>query len=200
MTNIIGLVGFKRVGKSTAAEYLAEQYGYMRHNMKDALVADIKRNFPDLLREIAGHSFREKPLFKTTEDFKLGQIVQIDTSSPTIDDLFTIKPPLMRALLQNYGTQVRRGDDNNYWVKRWKETLPEGNVVVDDVRFINEAQAIIANGGTLIRITRPDITTGGEHVSETEHLDIQCIHTIETKEGDTDALYRELDRIVAELK
>lgn len=49
---IIALKGFKQVGKSTAASYLEEKYGFFRVNFKDALVAEIKQNFPDLLREI----------------------------------------------------------------------------------------------------------------------------------------------------
>jgi len=47
---IIGFVGFKQVGKSTAAKYLEKKYGAKRVNMKDGLVAELRKNFPDLLR------------------------------------------------------------------------------------------------------------------------------------------------------
>ena len=176
---IIGLIGFKQSGKSTAAKYLEDTYGFARHNFKDALVAEVKQNFPDLLREIA-------------LDWPLPE-------NATTDDLFVTKPPLMRALLQNYGTEVRRRDNDNYWVSKWKVgSYKDNDIVVDDVRFINEAQAVKDRGGILIRIVRDDITTGGSHTSETEQSLIQEDHTINVQKGDFDRLYRKLDSFMKE--
>lgn len=176
---LIGLVGFKQSGKSTAAQYLQNKYGFVRHNMKDALIAEIKQNFPDLLRAIADIEY--------TEQFA-GQI----------DALFVNKPPLMRALMVNYGTEVRRRQDKNYWVKAWLATpVFQNNIVTDDVRFLNESQAIKRNGGMLIRIVRTDIITGGDHSSETEHLQIEADYTIEVGPGEQEKLYAELDAILA---
>lgn len=186
---IIGLVGFKQVGKSTAANYLAKKYGAVRLNMKDALVAEIKQNFPDLLNTIA---------ITYGYDSIDGRV-----SKATIDELFVEKFPLVRALLQNYGTEVRRRDDPDYWVKRWKEAVGKFTagaiVVVDDVRFQNEADAVISNNGILIRLTRDDITSGGDHASETEQVNIAVDRVINCKGGDEQALYDRLDRIMASL-
>ncbi len=201
---IIGLIGFKQVGKSTAAKHLEEKHVFVRHNMKDALVAEIKQNFPDLLDCISELTYGE------------WDIRRIDKNH---QDLFQDKPPLMRALLQNYGTEVRRGDRDSYWTDQWvsvleTEKVTSGNgtveigrvipkdtkVVTDDVRFKNEARVVKDNGGILIRLTRPDITTGGSHASETEQLEIEADYTIECQPGDHEHLYRELDRIVAELQ
>lgn len=183
---IIGLIGFKQVGKSTAAKYLETQYGFVRHNMKDALVAEIKQNFPDLLREIADW-YNSNLLASATIGMKF----------LSIDDLFEVKPPLMRALLQNYGTEVRRGDKDSYWTDQWVGRLTVSNTVTDDVRFINEAKAVRLHGGILIRLTRPDVATGGSHKSETEQLEIEADYTIECQQGDHEHLYRELDKIVS---
>ena len=191
---IIGLIGFKQVGKSTAAKYLEEKYSFIRHNMKDALVAEIKQNFPDLLKEIADW-YNSNLLASATLGMKF----------LSIDDLFEVKPPLMRALLQNYGTEVRRGDNDNYWVEQWSRKIMDSTLVTgfndkfvtDDVRFLNEASAIKDNDGILIRLTRPDITTGGSHASETEQLLIVADYEIECKPGDHEHLYRELDKIVS---
>lgn len=174
---IIGLIGFKQVGKSTAAKYLQGKYDFSRHNFKDALVAEIKQNFPDLLRELS--------------------IIY----SMTVDELFENKPPAMRALMQNYGTQVRRGDRDLYWVEQWVNgclALPK--IVVDDVRFLNEAEAVKKLGGILIRLTRPDITSGGTHSSETNQLEIVADHTIECKAGEHETLYAALDKIILPLE
>ena len=184
---IIGLIGFKQVGKSTAANYLEEKYGFVRHNMKDALVAEVKQNFPDLLAEIV----RQLELRRS----------EFEIVPWTVDRLFVDKPPLMRALLQNYGTEVRRRDNDNYWVNRWDTIarntgLFRSNLVTDDVRFKNEAQAVIDRGGILIRLTRPDITTGGSHRSEIEQLEIIADYTIECEPGGQESLYAQLDEII----
>lgn len=170
---IIGLIGFKQVGKSTAAKHLEDNYDFLRHNFKDALVAEMKENLPDILRE-------------------LGIIYSI-----SIDELFDQKPPAMRALMQNYGTDVRRKGDPDYWVKEWTKDIPQGgNVVTDDVRFKNEANALREQGGILIRLTRPDMQSGGTHVSETEQTEILPNYTIECEKGDHAKLYAELDKIM----
>lgn len=196
--SIIAFIGFQRVGKSTAAGYL-ESKGFVRHNFKDALVAEIKQNFPDLLREIG--------------DVMQEYIPKADRVDVT-NLLFQIKPPLMRALLQNYGTEVRRGDDPHYWTTKWMQNAvlhfqeAKRNLVVDDIRFINEANTVREFGKLLnipyehkiIRLTRPDITTGGTHASETEHLSIQEDYTIKCQPGDHEHLYAELDRILDEMR
>jgi hypothetical protein len=183
---IIAFVGFKQVGKTTASQYLIEKYGFVKHSFKDALVAEIKEKFPDLLESI----------LKTYEATGLEGV-----DYKTVDNLFIYKPPLMRALMQNYGTEVRRGDDPDYWVKEWaKNSYGHSEIVCDDVRFLNEADKVKQRGGIIIRLTRPDLPTGGDHKSETEQLQIEADYTIECEAGDYDHLYRELDKIVDNLK
>lgn len=183
---IIGLLGFKQVGKSTAAKHL-EARGFVRINMKDALVAELKKNFPNLLEEIRREYIDDE--FDGMED---GEIL-------SIDGLFQYKPPLMRALMQNYGTEVRRGDKDSYWTDQWELSAGNSenrNIVVDDVRFKNEAEAVRHQGGILIRLTRPDITDGGTHKSETEQLEIVADHTIDCVAGEHGVLYNALDDII----
>lgn len=173
--NLLAFVGFKQSGKSTAASHLESKYGFVRHNFKDALISELKENFPDLLNEM-----------RKTYEWEWSE-----------DELFVVKPPLMRALMQNYGTEVRRKGDTNYWVGEWWKNFPVNQLVVtDDVRFLNEAGAITGAQGKIIRIIRTDITTGGSHSSETEQLQIQADYTIEVGAGEQDKLCAELDRIV----
>lgn len=178
---IIGLIGFKQVGKSTAAKHL-EGRGFTRINMKDALVAELKQNFPDLIQAII--DIMEKEYWE---------------GKPwTFERLVAEKPPLFRALMQNYGTEVRRGDKDSYWTDRWIEAAGyEGDgIVVDDVRFKNEAEAVRSRGGILIRLVRPDVATGGTHASETEQLEIVADHTIDVMQGEHQKLYDALDNII----
>ena len=152
---IIALTGKKQSGKSTLAKHL-ETKGYVRVNFKDALVEELKQNFPDLLEILSLHYDMD------------------------IDTLFNRKPMFVRKLMQNYGTNVRRKDNETYWVARWvEEAIKHDRVVVDDVRFLNEAKAVKRTGEAmggkteLIRIVRPN-TEEDTHISETEMDEIKA--------------------------
>lgn len=63
----------------------------------------------------------------------------------------------VRAALQLWGTEVRRGQDDNYWVKKAMaaamEALAQGrSVYITDARFPNEATCITDAGGSLVRL------------------------------------------------
>lgn len=62
-----------------------------------------------------------------------------------------------RKLLQSLGTDTARAYDPDVWVKRWERDAKEmadivDIILVDDVRFPNEVQAIQRLGGTVIRL------------------------------------------------
>ena len=179
---IIGITGKKQSGKSTVAEYLEKEHGYRRLNFKDALIREMRNNFPDLLIEIAN------TLDKTNYD---------GMNPWTLKRMFEEKPPLVRRLMQNYGTDVRRKDHPDYWTVQWLKLLGnDRNVVVDDVRFINEAQTVKDVGGVIVRIVRTDLETPDTHVSETEMDNIVPDYTISVKTGEQDVLYAEIDKII----
>jgi hypothetical protein len=75
-----------------------------------------------------------------------------------------------RVLLQYYGTEYRRAQDSNYWAdKGLRKCRGDGLFVIDDVRFQNEAAAVIAAGGILIRVERPGVyCSTPNHPSETD--------------------------------
>ena len=176
MTTLIGLTGYKRTGKSTAAKYLEDKHGFVRHNFKDALVEELKERFPDLIELLEIH---------------------YNLSTP---QLFIQKPPLVRALMVNYGTEVRRKDNPDYWVEEWSSKVYIGDkVVTDDVRFLNEADAIERRHGIIIRLVRPDITSGGTHKSETEQNEFKADYTIQCEPGNHQKLYDELDAILRDI-
>lgn len=63
-------------------------------------------------------------------------------------------PEWARALLRAWG-DYKRHLEPDYWVKRWNQRLDELEpqvelVLVDDVRYRNEAEAIQSRGGTLV--------------------------------------------------
>jgi uncharacterized protein YjcR len=91
----------------------------------------------------------------------------------TVNQLFEEKPPIMRKLMQEIGTDVYRSIDNEHWINQWKIML-EGMkddvvVLVDDVRFQNEFDMVKSMGGTVNRIvaTNKKVVVD-EHPSEKE--------------------------------
>ncbi len=179
---MIGLTGKKRSGKSTAAAHL-EAKGFVRVNFKDALLEEMLSNFPDLITRICETMDR----------------LEYDGRSWTANRLLDEKPPLMRSLLQNYGTEVRRKENEDYWVAQWQDTIighEAEHIVADDVRFKNEAQAIRDFGGIIIKIIRPYLPHTDTHSSETEMDFIRPDYTISVLTGELDQLHKQLDDIV----
>jgi hypothetical protein len=71
-----------------------------------------------------------------------------------------------RKLLQLWGTEYRRKQDPDYWVKRLESKLAGlEKAVIDDVRFPNEVELIKRLGGKVIRIDRPQLAESS-HESE----------------------------------
>ena len=180
---IIGLCGKKGSGKSTAAKYLTEKYGTSRVNFKDALVTEIKKNFNPMLLAVIDLLERE--------DYD-------GNCALTIDQLFDKKPPVIRTLMQCYGTEVRRADNENYWKNKWIVSTMEkgGRIVCDDVRFLNEADAVKNVGGFIIKIEREGLVSNDSHKSETEMDHINYDYVITVPDGDIDTLHRKLDEIM----
>lgn len=80
-----------------------------------------------------------------------------------------------RMLMQWYGTEYRRWDDPDYWVKKLYAKILDLKradkkiklVIVADVRFKNEANHIVDVGGELWRVKRAQLD-GDVHTSETD--------------------------------
>jgi len=186
---ILGLTGKAGSGKTTCADYLVNKHGFVKVNFKDALVKEMLENLSDTLEAI-----------KNDENDKLSAF---SSDVLTVMDLFKLKPKVMRALMQNYGTDVRRKDSINYWVDKWNKSVAiainDGkDVVVDDCRFLNEADAIRLAGGCIVYVNCLDkkCDVGAKHISETEMGSIETDETIDCCYGDLDCLHRSLDEII----
>lgn len=171
---IIGLTGFKGSGKSTVAKYLQENYGFTRVNFKDALIREMKLHMPNILKELS------------------------EFYSMNVDDLFDAKPPMMRALMLDFGTELRRKENENHWIDQYvaKAQTIKGNIVTDDVRFNNEYKTIKDHDHLMIRVKRDDITSGGDHQSETEQIGFSVDFVVEGEPGSHASIYKQIDSIL----
>lgn len=177
---VIGFTGLAGSGKSTACQMVEEALeDVKRINFKTALIAEIKLTFPLFLVMLA------------------------DKYDESVDWLFENKPPEFRAFMQNYGTELRRGPNPEYWTDKWKVAVlmnKEYHIVADDVRFLNEAQAVKEVGGVIIRIERTDLVNTSTHQSETEMAQIEPDFTIKVDKGDHDKLRKDLHLILQIIK
>lgn len=82
-----------------------------------------------------------------------------------------------RKLLQELGS-IGREYDRQCWVNRMPTDRP---VIIDDVRYINEAAAIRSVGGIIIRIERSGLTPM-DHSSETEQRHIVADYNVTNDE------------------
>lgn len=146
----IALMGRARSGKDTVASRLVEEHGYTR-------VA-----FADPLKEMA---LRIDPWVNTWNwepPVRLSKLVA-DVGWEYAKDHF----PETRRILQNIGQTIRE-EIPGYWVSvAMRRILAiDGPVVVTDVRYPDEASALICNGFTTVRIVRAGLPTM-THESET---------------------------------
>ena len=174
---IVGLSGVARSGKTTVSTYLHELYGY--ENIKFA------KGLKDMLRAMG-----------LSEE-------QIEGSQKEIPcDMLCGKTP--RQLQQWIGTEFGRNlVGENLWCNIWKNNVERYltvdryalRVVVDDVRFPNEVDAVKDMGGLVIRIERPGITKINNHPSETSLDDMTWEHKI-INDGNIADLYNKVHKIL----
>jgi hypothetical protein len=76
--------------------------------------------------------------------------------------------PTFRAFLQYFGSEVMRGVNDNIWIDCTLSNASETKgLIISDCRFPNEAKAVKARGGIVIKVVRPDAKAEDSHQSET---------------------------------
>lgn len=170
-TRPIGLIGHQGAGKDTVAGFLVKDFGYQQAAYADALRMEIY---------YAIHASEGTLRGLRAQESRVAFLSYLKNHKRDAPDTITGWP---RMLMQAWGTMRRdlRGDD--YWVRR----LPiEPDMVVSDVRFVNEVHTVRAAGGVIWRIMRPGHFPG-THVSERE-LEDGVADAIVVNDGSIDAL------------
>lgn len=184
---IIGFTGSMGAGKSTAIEYVSSDI-FERHRA-DRKVTLVK--FAKALYDIQEYIYnRISDVYQRPDTF--------------IKD---------RKLLQWIGTDWARGTiSETLWVDIWKNSVnrslshdPSTVIVCDDVRFDNEAEAVKALGGYVVKIfcssneKRIDTSTGiVQHKSEAG-IDHKYVDYFIDNNGSLEDLARQVENLVAEL-
>lgn len=179
---LIGLLGKKRVGKDTVADYLVEKYQFK----KETLATPIK--------EVC------KILFDFNDDQLYGDLKEEK------DDYWNIEP---RIIFQYLGTDIFRNDikrilpdiNNNFWVKTMEKRIGKHinnkNIVVSDLRFQNEVDMVHRLGGIVIKIDKDTSANDFQnHESETNIDTIQDYDILVNNNKKIIDLYEIIDNIV----
>ena len=152
---LIGLVGRKRSGKDTAAARLIER-GFVRYAFADPLRALMLELNPCL------------PPVSYPGDLAPLQPVRLATYVEALGWERAKENPEVRRLLQAHGDAARRLIGEGVWREPVMRRIgwEPAPVVVTDVRYPDEAEAIREIGGILVRIVRPGRDDGDRHPSE----------------------------------
>ena len=159
---LIGLHGKKQAGKDTVYERVVHLLG-----PGTKAGAKVERvSFADLLYKSAAFALGVDEAF--LREWKSDPGVRVKVTS---DYGHRTRANLtVREYLQRYGTEAHRElFGSNFWVDHVDLTDHEGKiVVVTDVRFRNEAQAVSNAGGSIVHVVGPeDVESSGDgHASE----------------------------------
>lgn len=172
---LIGLSGYAQTGKDTVARILIERHGFERRAF-----ADVLRKALYELNPILGHCECGPTCPDVTRYRELIDELGYEDARKTEHGAE------IRALLQRLGTDVGRNlIDSDVWVDAAMRDLgsieirggggrvirraidARDSYVFTDVRFPNEARAIVDAGGEVWRVSRPGYGPVNDHPSET---------------------------------
>lgn len=149
---IIGISGYARAGKDTVADILVNNHGFT------------KVSWADKLREVL---YELNPMVGDGP-FGLDYVQNIIHDYGWDGYKDTEYGPEIRRLLQRLGTEAgRQVLGENIWVDTLMNNLPEGNVVIPDTRYPNEARAVKEHDGVVWRVNRAGTNPVNAHISET---------------------------------
>lgn len=174
MTHIVGIIGRKFSGKSTAAGALADNNGFTVVKFADPL-----KNMLRMLFYTCGYDEEE------AEHFIEGNLKE--------EPAGILMGKTARHAMQTLGTEWGRDNiHKDFWTNLFIQRASQKRLVVcDDCRFENEASIIADNGGVLIRlIGQHDLAPSEDkHPSEVE-MDSIPVHHFVHNDGTIMDLYR----------
>ena len=142
---IVGIIGLINSGKSTIANILVEDYGFIKVSFADSLKDAVASIF-GWDRQLLQGDTEESRRWREQVDEYWSNVMQ--------------HPVTPRWVLQHVGTDVMR---NHFHTNIWVHSLmkrandPSKNYVISDVRFRNEVDLIKINNGQIWEVQRPPL-------------------------------------------
>lgn len=179
---LIGIGGYKGVGKNTASAILRDEYGFK----EISLALPLKKICAELTGLPYAH-FEEQHIkdepFSTPLTLSLPDLTEIvrlarlygtitpEQKDSILDVGFRVDLLTPRHMLQFVGTDlIRKHVDSEFWCRAYeKEVKQHQKVVSPDVRFENERRTVRNLGGKMVLIKRPGTLKGDTHASENDY-------------------------------
>lgn len=181
----LGLVGAAGCGKDTVADILVKRYGFVKYSFSDALYREVAEAFGlEDASVLYNRETKEEPTTSLALDNckdELFHMVYIKerVTGQARSVRYGKDPNSPREILQLWGTEYRRAQDPDYWIKKADEWIydvlanagyPEQRpqyFVNTAVRFANEQDWIHKfTCGNVWHIRRGNILPVNAHVSE----------------------------------
>jgi hypothetical protein len=183
---LIGLTGFAGHGKTTATNML-KTFNFYEYAFADPL----KRGCMEMF------GLTEEQCF----DDKLKNIIDPYWGVSPREVLQKVGTELFRNQLKNAIPNINLGESGILWIRNFEkyyETNKSKNIIVSDVRNIDEAQIIKKLGGFMIRIHNPRIKMKDAYRN---HASEQMINKIKydchlMNDGDFSDLFRDISYII----
>lgn len=148
MRQVIAFGHRRRVGKDTAATYLSSQL--RRTTQKHVVLRSFARKLKEVCHDLYGWAGLENAEFyeRPENDGKREEILPAIGKSP-------------REIWINFGTLVARNVHGGTWcdwmLKSKGGTLDCDVLIITDLRFPNEVEAVRQVGGVLVKVTRDSV-------------------------------------------
>jgi hypothetical protein len=157
----IAFFGRMGSGKTTAAQYLVDEHGFQRVSFASPLkkIGELRETlFEDQWYDwLTQWTFKllPEPIYgRRFASFNNGVSVREQLVVDWIKDFKESKDK--RELLQRIGTDSGRKANPMIWVNYFARHLPDGNLVVDDLRFENEKKALEDLSFQIVKMVTPD--------------------------------------------
>lgn len=177
---LLGISGWANTGKDAAAAALVEQ-GWHLGKFSGALKEAMYRTNPQIVQNHITYRYADLVdaygIERVKEDF-----------------------PESRAFMTRFGKAMREVIGEDVWIRAALAQVPDGKpAVFVDCRYRNEADAIRAAGGLVVRLERPGTAPavspdGSIHISETD-LDDYDFDVVVHNDSSLERLRMQMDAI-----
>lgn len=180
---LIGICGQKGVGKDTVGDYIIQKYSFEQY----AFAFPLKKLLKDL--------------FELSDDQLYGNTKEV------VDPRWNTTP---RKLMQYVGTELFRNqlhtlipelNFDNLWIRKfndWIAARKDVDVIITDIRFEDEMNAVKENGGVIVKVERT-LNYTDSHLSEQFYQTVVPDITI-VNDGTKEELYQQIEKLINIIK
>jgi hypothetical protein len=184
---LLAFTGKLGSGKSTAAAYINKKYGGVRI----PLARGLKVECYDILAALQfGSTIVMVPDAELLDAPHSFAAVVPKLVLPSDDEKVTwidANKNVLRPLLQYWGTNYRRAQNENYWIDQTISAVEKARdeycvITIDDARFRNECNALADIGFTIVKM----VTGDDERVLRVKQRDDVWINVLDTHASETE--------------